>query len=152
MNRIKILLMTSVIFIFLSCSFNVQGQEKNEEVVIVHLSKEEFLEKVYNYEKNADTWKYEGDRPCIVDFYADWCMPCRRLSPILKEIAEEYKGRIIVYKVDIQKNTDIANAFGISSIPILWFIPMEGIPQAAMGLLPKETIVKTVNTILLENK
>lgn len=117
---------------------------------IIHLTKEEFLQKVSNYEQNPATWKYLGDKPCIIDFYATWCGPCKRLAPILEEISKEYKGKIYVYKIDIDKEKELAKTWGIRSVPTLFFCPMESEPQMAKGLLPKKTIIEAIETILLK--
>jgi thioredoxin 1 len=116
-----------------------------------HLTKATFLEKVFNYEKNKD-WKYEGDLPCLIDFYADWCGPCKMVAPVLEELAKEYDGKIHIYKVDTEDQQELAAAFGIRSIPSLLFCPKEGQPQMAMGALPKPTLKKAIEEILLENK
>jgi len=116
----------------------------------VHLTTEDFKEKVFNYE-NSREWKYEGTLPAIVDFYADWCMPCKMVAPVLEELASEYAGKIMVYKVNTEKETELASVFGIQSIPTLLFIPKEGQPQASMGALPKQTFEKVIKDILLKN-
>ncbi|MCC5927620.1 MAG: thioredoxin [Cyclobacteriaceae bacterium] len=110
-----------------------------------------FLEKVFNYEKNQD-WKYEGDIPCIIDFYADWCGPCKMIAPILEELAAEYEGKIKIYKVDTEAEQELAGAFGIRSIPSILFVPMEGQPQMAQGALPKNTFKKAIDEVLLANQ
>lgn len=99
-----------------------------------HLTKDTFLEKVFNYEQNKD-WKFEGELPCLIDFYADWCQPCKMVAPILEELQKEYDGKINIYKIDTEAETELASAFGIRSIPSLLFIPKEGQPQ--MWLWPK---------------
>ena len=104
-----------------------------------HLTKETFLSKVFNYEVNKD-WKFEGEKPCLIDFYADWCGPCKMVAPILEELAGEYKDRLDIYKVDTEKELELASVFGIRSIPSLLFVPKEGQPQMAMGALPKESL------------
>ena len=111
-----------------------------------HLTKETFLEKVFNYEQNKE-WKYNGDKPCIIDFYADWCGPCRMVAPILEELSKEYEGKLYVYKIDTEAEQELASAFGIRSIPSLLFVPMEGQPQMAMGALPKEAFEKAFKDI-----
>lgn len=118
---------------------------------IIHLSNEAFKKKVFNYEVNK-TWKYEGTQPAIIDFYADWCGPCRKMSPIIEEIAKEYAGKIVVYKVDTDAEAILSQNMGISSLPTLIFIPAEGQPQASMGLITKEMLVKAINDILLNKK
>jgi len=116
-----------------------------------HLTKQTFLEKVFDYEKNKE-WKYEGELPCIIDFYADWCQPCKIIAPVLEELAKEYDGKIDIYKVNTESETELAAAFGIRSIPSLLFVPMEGQPQMAMGALPKETFKQAIADVLLVNE
>ncbi|HKL08809.1 MAG TPA: thioredoxin domain-containing protein [Bacteroidales bacterium] len=105
----------------------------DDKKATITLNKEEFKEKVMDYEANEE-WKFEGDLPCIVDFYADWCAPCRVASPILEEVAQEYKGKINVYKVDIQKDKELATVFGVQGIPAFLFCPKEGEPQMSSGI------------------
>jgi thioredoxin 1 len=117
---------------------------------VVHLTAQDFKEKVFNYEKGKE-WKYEGNLPAIVDFYADWCSPCKMVAPILEDLALEYSGKIIVYKVNTENEQELASVFGIQSIPTLLFIPKEGQPQAAMGALPRQTFEKVIQDVLLKN-
>jgi thioredoxin 1 len=112
-----------------------------------HLTVETFKQKVFDYEANKD-WKFEGELPCIVDFYAEWCGPCKMVAPILEELADEYAGKLNVYKVNTEEQQELAGIFGIQSIPSLLFIPKEGQPQMAMGALPKETFVKAFKEVL----
>lgn len=116
----------------------------------VHLTKAEFLKKVVDYENNVNEWKYLGDKPAIIDFYADWCGPCKRLSPILEEIAAEYDGEVIIYKVNVDNERDIATAFGIRSLPTLFFVPKQGNPSVVEGFLPKEELYKAMNATILK--
>lgn len=116
-----------------------------------HLTKETFLKKVFNYEKNKD-WNFEGELPCIIDFYADWCQPCKMVTPILEELSEEYKGKINIYKIDTEAEKELAAAFGIRSIPSLLFCPRNGQPQMAMGALPKDTFKKVIGDVLLKKE
>ncbi len=125
--------------------------DTNSEKKAIHLTAAEFKTKVFNYEKNKE-WKYEGDKPCIIDFYADWCGPCKRVAPILEELAKEYDGKIIVYKINTEKERELASAFGIRSIPSLLFVPVKGQPQMAQGALPKEQFVKVINEFLLKEQ
>lgn len=115
---------------------------------VVSLTNDTFKKLIFNYEANKE-WKYEGSKPAIIDFYADWCPPCRQLSPLVEEIAREYSGKIDVYKVDTQKEGTLAQNLGITGLPTLLFIPAEGKPQMTMGALPKENLIKAVNEILL---
>lgn len=111
------------------------------------LTKETFKAKVFNFEANKD-WKFEGNKPAIIDFYADWCGPCRMVAPVLEELQEEYNGKLDIFKVDTEKETELAGMFGVQSIPSLLFIPSEGQPQMAMGALPKETFKKAISDVL----
>ena len=101
-----------------------------------NLTKETFLEKVFNFEKNEE-WTFEGKRPAVIDFYADWCGPCKALAPVLEKLSEEYEGKIDIYKIDTEAEQELAAAFGIRSIPSMLFCPAEGAPQMANGALPK---------------
>jgi thioredoxin len=116
-----------------------------------HLTKETFQTKVFNYEKNKD-WKFEGELPCIIDFYADWCQPCKIVAPILEELSKEYEGKINIYKVNTEEETELAAAFGIQSIPSILFCPSDKQPQMAQGALPKETFIQAINDVLLKEK
>jgi thioredoxin 1 len=127
---------------------NDETEFNKKSIVMEHLTKETFLEKVFNYEKNTE-WQYEGDLPCIIDFYADWCGPCKIVAPILEELSKEYDGKINIYKVDKEKERELAAAFGIRSIPSILFCPKDGQPQMAMGALPKTSLVKAINELLL---
>jgi thioredoxin len=115
---------------------------------VIHLTTAEFKKMVFNYEVNKD-WKYEGTQPAIIDFYADWCAPCRQLAPLLEEVAKEYNGKVIVYKVDTEKERELTQNMNISGLPTLLFIPAQGKPQMSMGLIPKESLVKAINEVLL---
>lgn len=116
-----------------------------------HLTKQSFLEKVFNYEVNKD-WKFEGDLPCIIDFYADWCQPCKMVAPILEELSKEYEGKINIYKIDTEAEQELAGAFGIRSIPSILFCPKEGQPQMSMGALPKDSFKQAIEEVLLGAK
>ena len=112
-----------------------------------HLTKETFKSKVFNYEENKE-WKFEGEKPCIIDFYADWCGPCKIVAPVLEELAIDFKGKMDVFKVNTEEEQELASVFGIRSIPTFLFIPVEGQPQMAMGALPKETFIKAFKDVL----
>ena len=136
MRKLKSLWLVSVVLLLVSCSMSAKSDKSSEAGTaskgeVVTLNKAEFLQKVFNYEKNATKWVYEGDKPCIIDFYADWCGPCKQVAPILR---------------------DLAAAFGIQSIPTFLFIPKEGQPQISMGALPREEFVKQIDTFLLKKK
>jgi thioredoxin 1 len=102
------------------------------------LTEESFKTKVFNFEQNTE-WKYEGELPCLIDFYADWCGPCKMVAPILDELQEEYAGKLHIYKIDTEVEQNLAGMFGIRSIPSLLFVPVDGQPQMAQGALPKES-------------
>jgi thioredoxin len=116
------------------------------------LDQESFKKLVMNYEKNPKQWVFEGDKPCIVDFYADWCKPCRMIAPILEELAVEYEGQINIYKVDTQKERELASVFGITSLPTVLFVPASGNPSAQKGALPKESYKQIIDEFLLNKK
>ena len=116
----------------------------------IHITKAEFLKKVDNFEASPTEWKYLGDKPCIVDFYATWCGPCKAIAPILDELAAKYKGQIYIYEVDVDAEPELANAFGIQSIPTLFFCPMKGDRQIMQGGMPKEAFENAITEILLK--
>ena len=115
---------------------------------VVHITKADFLKKVYDFEKNPDEWRYLGSQPAIVDFYADWCGPCRQLSPVLDELAKEYSGKLTIYKVNVDNERGLATFFGIRSIPTLLFIPMKGKPQRSLGALSKTELKGIIKDVL----
>lgn len=149
----KTLLISSVLCL-LSLGFAQAQQKQNfveavDQHETIYLTKAEFVQRVADYEKNPKQWIYLGDRPCIVDFYTTWCGPCKRLAPIMEELAKEYKGKIYIYKVDAEKELQLSTAFGIKSYPSLLFCPKNGNPQMALGALPKEDLVKIIDQLLL---
>ncbi|MCE5205331.1 MAG: thioredoxin [Porphyromonadaceae bacterium] len=142
----------TILFLALIAFFSVSASEpqNKEKVKPIELTKTTFLEKVFNYENNPETWKYKGDKPAIVDFYATWCGPCRVTSPILSDLAAEYGEDIYVYKIDVDKEPELARMFGVQSIPMFLFIPMNEQPQMAMGALPKKSFKEAIDTFLLK--
>lgn len=142
----------TTIFVALMLIFATYGAEPvtKKTVKPIELTKAMFLEKVFNYENDPETWKYNGDKPAIVDFYATWCGPCRVTSPILKDLAAEYGEDIYVYKIDIDKEPELAQMFGVQSIPTFLFIPMNEKPQIGMGALPKKSFKEVIDTFLLK--
>lgn len=111
------------------------------------LTKETFKQKVFDFEKNTE-WSFSGDKPCIIDFYADWCGPCRTIAPIMQELSDEYKGKVDVYKIDTEAEQELAGAFGIRSIPSVLFVPLNDKPQMSVGALPKEGFVQAISEVL----
>ena len=116
-----------------------------------HLTKETFVEKVFDFE-NEKEWKYKGTLPCVIDFYADWCGPCKMVAPILEELSKEYKNKIEIYKVDTEAQQELAGIFGIKSIPSILFVPMGEQPQMAVGALPKNSLENAFRDILKVEK
>ena len=119
--------------------------------MVQHLTNETFKEKVFNYTDSKE-WKFEGDKPAVIDFYADWCGPCKVVAPLLDELAAEFDGKIDIYKVDTETERELAGAFGIQSIPSILFIPQNGQPQMAQGALPKDTFIKAFKDVLKVEK
>lgn len=113
------------------------------------LNKADFLNKVANYETSPSEWKFLGERPAIIDFYATWCGPCKMLSPVLEELAAEYAGKINIYKINVEEEEELAGVFGVRSVPTLLFVPMEGAPQMAQGALPKNVLQEAIRNVLL---
>ena len=165
-KRFLSVMLVASIALFGCNSSNGNGQTTGEEPItagtetktvsgdatgkVVQMDKAMFIQKVFNYEANPDKWVFEGDKPVIIDFYADWCGPCKKIAPIMVELAEEYKDQIVIYKVDTDKERELAQVFAIKSIPSILFIPAEGQPQMTMGALPKAEFEKMVKTILLK--
>lgn len=116
---------------------------------VQYLTTAQFKERVYDYTKSNE-WKFKGKKPMIIDFYTTWCGPCKRLAPIMEELSEKYKGRVVFYKVDIERDRELANEFQVSSIPQVLYIPMSGKPQKLVGLYPKEQIEEIINSFLLK--
>jgi thioredoxin len=127
----------------------INTTNKTKKMGTIHLTKAEFLEKVVNYETSPNEWKYLGDKPCLIDFYADWCGPCKAVAPILEELAKEYDGQVYIYKINTDQEQELAGAFGIRSIPSLLFVPMEGQPRMSMGAMPKDQLKKAIDEVLL---
>ena len=143
----KTILITLAILAF---GLTVNAQEEKKASKVQHLTYKEFLKKVWDFEKNPNTFVYKGEVPAIVDFYADWCGPCRRVAPIMEKLAEEYDGKLVVYKVNTQFETELAKAFQIRSIPTVLFIPMEGQPMMQVGALPEEGYRQVIQERLLK--
>ena len=132
-----------------AASQKVTKSEGDKKMTTINLTKEEFLNKVVDYESNPTEWKYKGDKPAIIDFYASWCGPCKMLAPVLDELAKEYDGKVYIYKVDTEVEEELSQAFGIRSIPTMLFVPMNGQPMMTQGALPKAEIEKIIKGNLL---
>jgi len=152
----KVLVMVALVMVsVIVYAFNDKAetnQSKKEAIgngKVVVMNKEMFLKDVFDYEKSKK-WKYKGDKPAIIDLYADWCGPCRQTAPIMKELAKEYAGKIIIYKVNVDKQKELAALFNATSIPLFVFIPMNGDPQLFRGATDKATYKKAIDEFLLK--
>jgi thioredoxin len=134
-----------------NCSSGYPEKKTTESVsddAVIQMSEARFKKTIFNYDVNKN-WKYEGHVPVIIDFYADWCPPCRQLSPLVEELAKEYRGKITVYKVNTDKEKILAQSLGITNLPTLLYIPAEGMPKASLGLVPKDSIERVIKDVLL---
>ena len=134
----------NIILLILMCVAIIPMAAEN----VVYLTTEQFKERVFDYTKEKE-WKYKGSKPCVIDFYTTWCGPCRSIAPILEELAKEYEDQIVVYKVDVDNCRDIATAFGISSIPAVLYIPLDGEPSMTIGARNKSKFQSEIDKILL---
>jgi thioredoxin len=139
-----------IAMVILATAFTANAQEEKKESQVKQLTYNEFLKKIWNFENNPNTFIYKGKLPAVVDFYADWCGPCRRVAPIMEKLAEEYDGRLLVYKVNVDQEKDLASAFQVKSIPMVLFIPLEGQPMMQVGALPEEGYKKVIEEQLLK--
>nr|WP_273388853.1 thioredoxin [Barnesiella viscericola] len=155
-KRLMIWTVSLVSLLFAACETKAKtndNQSKNDnKMKTIELTKADFLAKVMDYEANPQEWKYLGDKPAIIDFYASWCGPCKMVAPILEELAEEYDGQIYIYKVNTEKEQELAAMFGIRSIPSILFIPMGEQPQMAMGAMPKSSFKEAIDKVLLKKE
>ena len=169
MKRLSVIMALIFSFAFFSCS-NIQGKQEEKSVSLIdentkegntvsdakgeveYLSYDTFLTKVWNFEANSQEWIYEGDVPCVIDFYADWCGPCKRVAPIMDDLAAKYEGKVKIYKIDTDKERQLSSAFGIRSIPAVLFVPMKGKPMMQTGALPKDQYIKIIEDELLKTK
>jgi thioredoxin len=155
MKRLLFLLLIAG-FTFSACSGQTGKKQtkvstkKETKMKTIHLNKIDFLKKVANYEANPGEFKYLGDKPALIDFYADWCGPCKVIAPILEDLAAEYDGEVYIYKINTEEEQELAALFGIRSIPSLLFIPMDEQPQMAQGALPKSALKEAIDKVLLK--
>ncbi|MBM6991992.1 MAG: thioredoxin [Prevotella sp.] len=126
------------------------NKKENKNMKVVELTKEEFKKKVMDYEANPQQWKFEGDKPAIIDFYATWCGPCKQTAPVVEALANEYDGKIDVYKVDVDQQEELAGLFGIQSIPTILFIPKDGQPQKVVGAMGKGQFEEIIQKVLIK--
>ena len=142
-----------VLFALLSTSCaQTKTETQKEEASVIQMDKQMFLDKVFDYTTGATEWKYQGDKPAVIDFYATWCGPCRMVAPILKDLAKEYGDSIVIYKVDTDKEKELSMAMGIQSLPTIVFIPQSGQPQVIVGAADKATFRRAIDEVLLNKK
>lgn len=168
MKKLSVIIALAISFSLVSCE-NIQGNQADDaptienegdvteaetsgDVVPEYLTYETFKEKVWDFEKNPQDWVYEGDVPCVIDFYADWCKPCKMVAPIMDDLAKKYDGKVKIYKIDTDKEKKLAGVFGIRSIPSVLFSPIEGRPMMQTGALPKADYIKIIEDELLNKK
>ena len=142
----KAIILSLICFVFSVSSF---AQEKTESKV-KHLTYKEFIKHVWDFEKNPNTFVYKGKMPAIIDFYADWCGPCRRVAPIMEKLADEYDGRLLIYKVNVDQEKELASAFQVRSIPMVLFIPTEGMPYKQVGAMQEQGYKDVIEEQLLK--
>ena len=142
----------SIIFaiLVLVTGFGAMAQEKDNASKVQHITYQDFLDKIWDFEKSPEEFVYKGKTAAIVDFYADWCGPCRKIGPVMEKLAQDYDGRLTVYKVNVDKEKELAAAFQARSIPMVIFIPMEGQPMMQVGALPETEYRKVVEERLLK--
>lgn len=158
MIKKSLTLFASVLLLFAGCSSTTGKQSvENEKISIeneagkpIHLTYDTFLEKVWDFEQNPQNWKFEGDIPAVIDFYADWCQPCKRIAPIMEKLAKDYEGRIHVYKIDVDDEQKLAAVFRVQSIPAVLFTPVDGQPMMQAGALTEDMYVKIIEEQLLK--
>jgi thioredoxin len=136
--------------VILATTFTACAQDKKDESKVKQLTYKEFLKKVWNFENNPNTFVYKGKLPAVIDFYADWCGPCRRVAPVMEKLAEEYDGQLLVYKINVDQEKELANAFQVKSIPMVLFIPMEGQPMMQVGAMQEAEYKKVVDEQLIK--
>ena len=141
-------LLTILILAFACLSF-LQAQNKDDKNIVIQMNKQMFLDKVFDYTTGATEWKYKGEKPAVIDFYATWCGPCRMVAPILKDLAKEYGDSIVIYKIDTDKEKELSGAMGIQSLPTIVFIPKDGQPQVIIGAADKATFRRAIDEVLL---
>ena len=136
--------------VILATAFTANAQDKKEESKVKQLTYKEFTKKVWDFEKDPSTFVYKGKLPAVIDFYADWCGPCRRVAPIMEKLAEEYDGKLLVYKVNVDQEKELSAAFQVKSIPMVLFIPMEGQPMMQVGAMQEAEYKKVVEEHLIK--
>ncbi len=136
--------------VLMATVLTANAQEKQAETKVKHLTYKEFLKKVWDFEKDPTSFNYKGKLPAVIDFYADWCGPCRRVAPIMERMAEDYDGKLLVYKINVDQEKDLAAVFQVKSIPMVLFIPVEGMPMKQVGALTEAQYRETVEEFLIK--
>lgn len=147
---ITCLLLTAGLTGYLSTPTPIQDKSDKNEGKVIQMDKQMFLDNIFDYTYGSTDWKYKGEKPAVIDFYATWCAPCRMVAPLLKSLAKEYKDQIVVYKVDTDKQKELSAAIGIKSLPTIIFIPKTGQPQIIVGAANKATFRRAIEEVLLE--
>ena len=138
------------LIVFFALVSTLSAKTQKEESSVIQMNKQMFLDKVFDYTTGATEWKYQGNKPAVIDFYATWCGPCRMVAPILKDLAKEYGEKIVIYKVDTDKEKELSMAMGIQSLPTIVFIPQSGQPQVIVGAADKATFKRAIDEVLLK--
>ena len=157
MKNIALITFLSLFLVFSSCTSTGGNQSENNsteasaaaEGTVVYLNAEMFKKLVWDYDKNPNSFMFLGDQPVVIDFYADWCRPCKMIAPIMDELAKEYKGKVRIYKVNTDKESELSRLFNIRSIPAILYVPKTGKPQMSVGMSSKEIYMKTIQDFLL---
>jgi len=148
MKYIIIISFLSVFYLASKSQLLSPDKETNSKGKVIYLSTDAFKQKIFDYSK-FKAWKYKGKLPAVIDFYTDWCRPCKMLSPLIESASEKYSGKIVIYKVNIDKEPELAQLFNIQSIPTILFIPVSNQPQMNVGLMTKDDLENKIKTILL---
>ncbi|MEI7500716.1 MAG: thioredoxin [Bacteroidota bacterium] len=152
MKKLTFIVLFLVTFTLNSCSSNAGNNNivaNNPDNQVIKLTAESFQKLVWDYKKNPQEWVFLGDQPVIIDFYADWCRPCKMVAPIMEELSKEYAGKVRIYKVNTDEQRELAGLFKISSIPAMLFVPKTGKPQMSVGAMQKPAYVDMIKNVLI---
>jgi thioredoxin len=152
MKKAFLMIISVGLFSLMACSNAPAGEKggvENTDGQVISLTSESFQKLVWDYKKNPDTWVFQGDQPVIIDFYADWCRPCKMVAPIMAELSKEYQGKVRIYKVNTDEQRELAGIFRITSIPAVMFIPKSGKPQMSVGAMQKPAYLEMIQNVLL---
>jgi thioredoxin len=152
MKKLTFLLLFLVSFTFTACSSNDNkgnNGSANTDGQVNKLTAESFQKLIWDYKANPRDFVFKGDQPCIIDFYADWCRPCKMVAPIMDELSKEYQGKVRIYKVNTDEQRELAGLFNISSIPAVMFVPKNGKPQMSVGAMQKPAYLELIRNVLV---